>query len=593
MHLWWVVHRAVQLCLCLLLLSLLFLHLTFYHTRPHVVPFRAHQPPLWMNGRGGMGLAWEGRRGEGGGREKGREEESHSRERGSSSNLAVAVGRVLKDTKLLPSSITSSSSSSSFAIPTTPSSSSSDGDGRSNQATSKHFHLQPNPPSPRLPNTNTTLVQSDTSKSTPPPSLPPPPLTSPPRIPGGGYVVVNKVYEQQTMASGNLLQLQCWASMLNMSVVKPFMASSTLSTPLEASRHTRMLNFGDVFNESHWQEHAALHGYLPLAEWGEWMEKGPRQVIAVQLRYPLLSAARKKRAERQESTHTATSDFSKQGCAFKFILGKNQMSLAAKGFRIVRRVCFNFLNGDEFTLAQFRERLFGRLRPHQVSVVLGEWRGIGAPQRILIREKICNEDHPFRERVRPSGRLVRDAERYAQQYLAGGNYVAVIARFEMTGLTRQVSTSSDNHSEIPMCIKLTLQELKKLRKDAGTNTTFLAVDIGKYGSISFQRKKYFNHFSEMSGFVREVYGGKMGLREVDAALEGVSGVWDAGYIAMLQQLIVTRAKCILFVGGWVVPETCAAHLPAAAFPAGGAVCARSQQVHQRLPTNRPDTGPCG
>ena len=361
--------------------------------------------------------------------------------------------------------------------------------------------------------------------------------------------MVNKVYEQQTMASGNLLQLQCWASMLNMSVVKPFMSSSTLSTPLEASRHTRMLNFGDVFNESHWQEHAALHGYLPLVEWSEWMEKGPRQVIAVQLRYPLLSATKKKHTDGSEFIHAATSDFSKQGCTFKFILGKNQKSLATKGFRIVRRVCFNFLNGDEFTLAQFRERVFGRLRPHQVSVVLGEWRGIGEPQRILIREKICKEEHPFRERVRPSGRLVWDAKQYAQRYLASGNYVAVIARFEMTGLTRQVSTSDDNHSEIPLCIKLTLQELKKLRRDTGTNTTFLAVDIGRYGSISFQKKKYFNHFSEMVGFVREVYGGKMGLREMEAALERVSGVRDAGYIAILQQLIVTRAKCILFVGG--------------------------------------------
>ena len=362
-------------------------------------------------------------------------------------------------------------------------------------------------------------------------------------------MVVNRVYEQQTMASGNLLQLQCWASLLNMSVVKPFMANSYLKTPLDESKHAAMLTFGDTFNETHWYEHTRQHGYLPLVQWREWVSKGPRRVIAVQLRYPLLSGVKQKRAEGMQFPHPFTGEAYKEGCAYNFISGNNQKALLALGFKVVRKVCFNFLNGDEFTLSQFRDHIFGSLHPHQVSLVMDEWRGLGEPQRVLVHERVCQEQHPFREWVNPSHRLVSDTERYVQDNLGGGAYVAVIARFEMTGLTRQVSTSEDPHTEIPHCIERTLQQLNQLRADTGINTTFLSIDIGKYGSISFLRKKYYGHFSEMSEFVRKVHGGGMSLADVEKTLERVSGSRDAGYIAMLQQLIVTRAKCILFMGG--------------------------------------------
>ena len=82
-----------------------------------------------------------------------------------------------------------------------------------------------------------------------------------PRTPGGGYVVAAKVYEQQTMASGNLLQLQCWASMLNMSLVTPFMRQSYMQTPLDEEWRKSHLSFWATFNRDHWQEHAQSHGY--------------------------------------------------------------------------------------------------------------------------------------------------------------------------------------------------------------------------------------------------------------------------------------------------------------------------------------------
>lgn len=371
-----------------------------------------------------------------------------------------------------------------------------------------------------------------------------------PRSPGGGYVVVLRVYEQQTMASGNLLQLQCWASMLNMSVVAPFMKLSQMVTPLDESRHPSHLSLWDTFSQTHWQTHTKAHGYLPLVQWGEWVRKAPRKLIAVQFKYPLLSQVKKKERElRVQFPHPLTGDDYSQGCEFKFLSGKVLKFLKSKGFAVVRKVCFNFLNGDGFTFSEFQDHLLGGYRPGEASVMMDMWRGLGEPQRVLITDKICREQHPFREQVQPSPRLVADAQSYKDKFLGPDDYIAVITRFEMTGLSRQYEVRNDTHAEIPRCIRKTLFQLEQLRKDTDIQNTFVSIDIGKYGSISFAKKKYYHHLPEMMEFVRVANRGKMAMADIERTLESVSGTTDSGYIAGLQQLIVTRAKCILFMGG--------------------------------------------
>lgn len=370
-----------------------------------------------------------------------------------------------------------------------------------------------------------------------------------PRTPGGGYVVVLKVYEQQTMASGNLLQLQCWASMLNMSVVTPFMKLSNILTPLDEAKQRAYLSLWDTFNKTHWHKHTQAHGYLPLVDWGDWVNKAPRKVIVVQFRHPLLSRVKEKRKQGIEFPHPYSEDTVNKGCEFKFISGKTLKFLKDKGFVIVRKVCFNFQNGDGFSFTEFKEHLFGSFSPSSVSVILDMWRGLNEPQRVLITNKICREEHPFREQVQPSDRLIRDAQIYKEKFLGPDDYIAVITRFEMTGLSRQHQLSNDTHAEIPLCIKKTLSHLSQLRTDTGIENTFLSIDIGKYGSSSFSKKKYYHHLPEMVEFVRKVHRGRMAMSDIEHTLEHVSRTTDSGYIASLQQLIVTRAKCILFVGG--------------------------------------------
>ena len=367
---------------------------------------------------------------------------------------------------------------------------------------------------------------------------------------GMGYVAVLKIYEQQTMATGNLLQLQCWANSLNLAVVKPFMVNSCLRIVLDESKLALMMKLDDTLDIGSWNEHAAENGYAPLADWNEFINHASRKVILVQLRYPLLSTVKAIRAKGIPFPHPPKGDQYKIGCSHKFLGAKSMDFLRSKGFTVVRRVCFNFIRGDELPLTQFHKDILGDSDPSKVTIIMNEWRGLGENQRVLIQEKICREKHSFREQVKPSQKLVTTTERYVKDYLGGNEYLAVIARFEMTGLTQRVyEGGNDSHAIIPFCLQLTLDKWHGFKRDTGLNTTFLSIDIGKYGSVSFERKKYYGHLPEMMRFVTQIYGGKMAVHEWERTFEAVAQTTDSGYIAMLQQTIVTRAKCILFVGG--------------------------------------------
>ncbi len=385
-----------------------------------------------------------------------------------------------------------------------------------------------------------------------------------------GFVVALKIYEQQTMASGNLMQLQCWAKLLNLAVVKPFMKDSFLSTPMDETKHYTMLTLDDTFDMDDWSQHTARLGYAPLVDWYHFVHNAPRDVIVVQIKYPTLTHVKAIRSQGLPFPHPPRGEEYKEGCRFKMLSssGKLGTALRAKSFRVVRKVCFNFLTGDELSLKQFHSDILGEYEPGNVTIIFDEWRGIKENQRILLQGDFCLEEHPYREHLKPSHRLLKDAEAYAKRFLtqdstavapnnnlasnsssSSSEYLAIIARYEMTGLTRSLKQGNDSHAIIPYCLQLTMETMEWMQWKSGIRNTFLSIDIGKYGSHSFGLKNYFNHLTDMESFVRQVYRGKMDIHEWERTFEAVAQTTDGGYIAMLQEVLVVRAKCIIFVGG--------------------------------------------
>ena len=368
--------------------------------------------------------------------------------------------------------------------------------------------------------------------------------------PGLGYIIALHYYEQQTMATGNLLQLQCFASKLNLSVVQPLMKKSLLLMPSTKDKASDLLKMDSVFDMEKWRKHTKSQGYAPLEPWKKFIEYAPRDVILVQMKYPTLTYVKQARKNGIEFPHPVSEkrDY-ERGCGYKFI-NREFAELQVHNFTLLGRVCYNFLTGDLIPLKIYLRDLSSQGR--RVTIIIDEWRGIGSRQRVLVDESICTQSNLYREYTEYSPVLHEDAGSYIKRHITNDTsegYLAVMARYEMTGLTQRIKSSTDPHAVIPYCLKKTLEEIKSLKMSYRLNKVFVSMDIGKYGSKSFKVKKYFGHFKDMASFLKDAYQGKMDIKNWEKSFEDVAMSKDAGYIANLQQLLVAKAKCVLFVGG--------------------------------------------
>ena len=375
------------------------------------------------------------------------------------------------------------------------------------------------------------------------------PLNTAGRFPG--YVMAMKIYEQQTMATGSLMQLQCFAGQLGLSaVVQPLTEKSHLLMPPEQSHHERMMPLEDVYDMSHWNGYARDRGYVPLVRWEEFLERAPRSVVLVQMRYT--SVANIKRMQEDGVMFprllSGSLDY-KEGCLHR-TLDRAMTVLRDRGFRTVGRLCYNFQRGDMIPLQTFQRELLEH--GENVTFIVDEWRGIGENQRVILEEDICLDSARFRDLVRASYKVKQDAERYTSQYLHQNgetDYVAVIARFEMTVLSCKIKGQMSPSVVLPTCTKDTLKYASSMKKDKKLSNVFLSIDIGKYGSDSFAKKKYYGEQQGLESFVVKVYGGRMNISSLEQSFESVVSRLDSGYIAMVQQELVARSKCAVFVGG--------------------------------------------
>lgn len=362
--------------------------------------------------------------------------------------------------------------------------------------------------------------------------------------PGNGFVLSVAYYEQQSMGSRNLFQLQCWASLSGLRVVKPVMKDSNLRTPLDAQLQQTMLRFEDHFNLDQWNQYTRQEGYAPLVEWREFLASAPRKVILAQFGYSSVTLLKARQRAGEQLLHPPQGDRYKSGCESKWPTENEIAFLKSRGFSIVRKVCFNFYYGDQLTLEKFNEHLLGnRTSFSDVTVVMDMWRGFGSAQRVLIKD-VCATVARAQEHVAPSDRILRDADRYIKSYLHGRPYLAIMGRLEMSMLTTRKKIPV-----IPFCLQETLKEWKAFKGDVSLQTTFLSIDIGKYGSKKFRSNVEPSLSSEVAKFFRSLFGSSMTSRQWEKQFVTVSQIRDAGYIGLLQKVIVTRAKCILFVGG--------------------------------------------
>ena len=88
---------------------------------------------------------------------------------------------------------------------------------------------------------------------------------------------------------------------------------------------------------------------------------------------------------------------------------------------------------------------------------------------------------------------------------------------------------------------------KDMRRKSGLNVTFLASDVGRYGTTmtivsELQKKHVSKIFQTLTNSTVEEY---------DMSFETITGKKskNIGYISVLQKTVASRAKCLLLLGG--------------------------------------------
>ena len=377
------------------------------------------------------------------------------------------------------------------------------------------------------------VISPQTSQPTSPTTLPTPVQGSLVR----GYILAEDYWEQQTSASRSLQNLQCWAAQLGLSVVEPFVYKSVLKTSVfgpYSKKGEQVFSFGDLFSLEAWNQHSMEQQHAVLVPWEDFIRLAPKNVIVANFNYY------KKSRQMAKQDPTSKLERYKTGCSTKWPTAGMYFQLRINNFTVIRNVCFNLGYGDSLTNAKFINHLYDDHNPDNVTVVLRQWRGTG---RARIKYSGCTDTHIERH-VKPSPRIVRDAGTYAQKYLKGREYIAIMARMEKTKIT------IPKPGIIPFCFQQIIEYGNNTKTETGIETTFLSIDIGKYGSNSFYKTGDESNLHEEFGkFTRQLYGESFSITKWESTFEDVSHSTNAGYIAQLQMAIVTGASCVIFVGG--------------------------------------------
>ena len=367
-----------------------------------------------------------------------------------------------------------------------------------------------------------------------------------------GYMLADDYWEQQSSGSRNLQLLQCWAGHLNLSVVEPFTQDSSLRTYLMSLHPVNKqgqpeLRFSDLFNLQTWNRENKALGHAVLDRWEDFLIHSPKDVITVQFKYAYVDEVHqnRKRLQQNPSQSLQSSVRYKTGCTRGWPRENQILFLRSEHYRIVRTVCFNFEYGDFLTADDFNKHIYDRFAPENTTVVFKQWRGTGGIGRVLIKDSPCHNSF-VQEHIVPSQRLIAETKLYTEKYLAGSSttYIAIMARLEKSKITMR------RDGIVSYCLDKTISYWEQLKSDSGIDTTFLSIDIGKYGSNSFRNTGDRSDLStEFRKFFTRLYNNSLTIPSWEHTFEDVSHGTDAGYIALLQKTIVTRAKCVIFVGG--------------------------------------------
>ena len=346
-----------------------------------------------------------------------------------------------------------------------------------------------------------------------------------------GYVFSVVYWEQLASSACNIMSLQCWAGSQTppMLVVQPYYSNGW---PRTVPYPSRVVTLSDLLDVDRWNAVSSRENYATLVNWRQYRANAPRDLIIVKVIYWWLNTSDSRGIDRNSRLESGCSDE-------YFQIADNFFTV----FTVVRKVCINLSYGDILTLEEFNSRIFGGFSPGSVSVIFKEWRGISARNkfRIIMNDSHCEWHYvPMRHAWSPSAKIKVAAGQYIERFLRNSEYVALMLRLEWAVRGHNMTYLNDVLTRV-------LGKLDDVQKRAGTNITFLTADVGRFGSSTLGASSSIL-WTAFTGFFEQLFNDTMSVTQWENSFELISGTEDHDFIAMLQSTVVSRAKCVIFVG---------------------------------------------
>ena len=390
-----------------------------------------------------------------------------------------------------------------------------------------------------------------------------------------GYVISLEFAGQLMAGLRAIVSLQCWLASfsLPMVVVEPYVLdsrlrhNSTIWKQVEAAMNTngktQPLAISEYINMGTYNHMSKREGRPPLVGLKELWQEAPRKLIVVtiggQSKMECLRYARAELCESKESGRDKK-DYSTSECSPLHRVRSTVRYLERiKGFKVVRNICINCDRNPlmYFTPNELTKHIFGEYSPSEVTLVMSHWKFAYelSPGCIPCQDQVVSPLTLFS----PHPQLVKYANAYisALRVNPQAKVIAVMIRTEWFLIRHMQESLETVIATFRNCLSSILNKHGQLSGSHQLTRTVLALDIGRYGSGSFSQTFEITNITKglYSAVVNEVklFVSQLNL-DYDDWEESLGVVVqnktnDCGYVAMLQNVIASKADYIIRVGG--------------------------------------------
>ena len=335
-----------------------------------------------------------------------------------------------------------------------------------------------------------------------------------------GFALSLSFWDQQTWACGNVLGMQHWAKSLNIAVVQPFLVNTTLQIPsvkIEPSH----LPLSKLYDMDHWNDYSAHNNYAPTVTWDCFLNAAPRKLILVYLK-------------------------GYGGTCERTELRDKSGLLLSLGFQVVRELCITAQPHHRLAISEFSEKILGNFSAHEVTIAFQEWSQRAAGDILDMDEAHLPMALVHSLPLKPSKWIESDADAYISRYLKN-DFVAILLRVEWLTMYSSLVIYNKTVSD---SLNRTLSFVNAARCKVGTDSIFLGMDIGQYGSrtIKTPNSEIARQVIERHFFHSIYPDPEMTISKWEHSFEEVSQSEVPGYIALLQKTVAVRGKCLLMIG---------------------------------------------